>query len=190
MSTATTERPKTVENIKVLQVGKFGVRVDEKTWFGVNEPLTPTHFNVGMGYKVSVTTSKTGKKYINEIIGQEDMQEAPAAQAPTATSDPVKAAEAALAKAKADAKAAVVAAAKAKEAQTDKGSDTTHPSRAGFGQPLTEYDFQIQRVINLSSCWNAACSAAGALSQFATNSTELTSEITKLAEAGLKFTAR
>ena len=69
MSTVTTERPKTVENLKVLQVGKFGIRVDEKTWFGVNEPLTPSHFSVGASYKVSVTTSKTGKKYVNEIIG-------------------------------------------------------------------------------------------------------------------------
>jgi hypothetical protein len=177
---ATTERPKTVENIKVLQVGKYGVRVDEKTWFGVNEPLTPTHFQVGEGYKVSVTASKTGKKYINEILGQEVQESAPAAAPAQAVPDAVKAAEAALAKAKTDAEAAV-------KAQATPKTDA-RPMRAGFGQPLTEYDMKVQRVINHSSCWNSACAAAPALAQFVTNTTELIAEIRKVAEAGLKFT--
>lgn len=60
-----------VENINVLQVGKYGVRVDEKTWYGVNEPLTPTHFAPSQSYKVSISTSKTGKKYIKEVLGVE-----------------------------------------------------------------------------------------------------------------------
>jgi hypothetical protein len=117
MSSATTERPTSMENIKVLQVGKFGVRVDEKTWFGVNAPLTPTHFAVGSGYKVSVTVSKTGKKYINEIVGVEEAGQAQAAAPATSPatapveSDPVKAAEAALAKAKAEVEAKAKAAA-------------------------------------------------------------------------------
>ena len=46
-------KPTVVENINVLQVGKYGVRVDEKTWFGVNQPLTPSHFAPDTGYKVS-----------------------------------------------------------------------------------------------------------------------------------------
>ena len=75
-------KPTVVENINVLQVGKFGVRVDEKTWFGVNEPLTPEHFTKNTGYKVSVVVSKTGKKYIQEIIGVDTAaEEAPAAVA-------------------------------------------------------------------------------------------------------------
>lgn len=80
------ERPVVVENIQVLQVGKYGVRVDEKTWFGVNEPLTPSHFVPNEGYKVSVVVSKTGKKYISEILGQE-VAAAPA-PAPAAVATP------------------------------------------------------------------------------------------------------
>lgn len=86
----TAVRPTVVENIQVLQVGKFGVRVDEKTWFGVNEPLTPAHFVPNEGYKVSVTVSKTGKKYINEILGTEvkGPTVAPAAAAPSTLTPP------------------------------------------------------------------------------------------------------
>jgi hypothetical protein len=88
---ATTTRPTVVENIQVLQVGKYGVRVDEKTWFGVNEPLTPSHFVPNEGYKVSVVVSKTGKKYINEILGTEVHSEAAAVPATTAVPAPSRA---------------------------------------------------------------------------------------------------
>lgn len=69
-------QPSVVETITVLQVGKYGVRVDDKTWYGVNEPLTPSHFSPTNTYKVSISTSKTGKKYIKEVVG---VSEAPAA---------------------------------------------------------------------------------------------------------------
>ena len=78
-------KPTVVENIQVLQVGKYGVRIDEKTWFGVNEPLTPSHFVPNEGYKVSVVVSKTGKKYISEILGKEVAQAAAPAPAPVVT---------------------------------------------------------------------------------------------------------
>jgi hypothetical protein len=78
------ERPVVVENIQVLQVGKYGVRIDEKTWFGVNEPLTPSHFAPNSGYKVSVVVSKTGKKYISEILGTEVAQASAPVAAPKA----------------------------------------------------------------------------------------------------------
>lgn len=72
----------TVENITVLQVGKYGVRVDDKTWYGVNEPLTPSHFAPGTTYNVSLSTSKTGKKYIKEVLNaSEGKGAAPQAQA-------------------------------------------------------------------------------------------------------------
>ena len=75
-------QPTVVESITVLQVGKYGVRVDEKTWYGVNEPLTPSHFSPSTTYKVSISASKTGKKYIKEVVG---VSEAPApAAAPAA----------------------------------------------------------------------------------------------------------
>jgi primosomal protein N' len=88
MATASVERPQSVESITVLQVGKFGVRVDEKTWLGVNDPVTPQQFQVGLGYRVAVVTSKTGKKYVNEIIGQEEKQEAPKASVATPAVQP------------------------------------------------------------------------------------------------------
>ena len=179
MSAATTERPKTVENIKVLQVGKFGVRVDEKTWFGVNEPLTPTHFQVGEGYKVSVTASKTGKKYINEIIGQEEKEETKVEDTPK-QDDAVKAAEAVLAKAKANAEA------KAKETQTTTKADAPKAIRAGFGQPLTEYDLAVQRQISRNGIYQAALQSPAAV-QWATNLDEYVSNVRKLADAGMKY---
>ena len=61
----------------------MGCRVDEKTWFGVNEPLTPSNFVPNEGYKVSVIVSKTGKKYISEILGTEVAQEAPKSHCPS-----------------------------------------------------------------------------------------------------------
>jgi hypothetical protein len=180
MSAATTKRPKTVENIKVLQVGKFGVRVDEKTWFGVNEPLTPTHFQVGEGYKVSVTASKTGKKYINEVLGQEEKQEEQDQDAPK-QDDAVKAAEAVLAKAKANAEA------KAKETQTTTTkADAPKAIRAGFGQPLTEYDLAVQRQISRAGIYQAALQSPAAV-QWATNLDEYVSNVRKLADSGMKY---
>jgi hypothetical protein len=71
-----------VENITVLQVGKYGVRVDEKTWYGVNDPLTPSHFAPGQSYKVAISVSKTGKKYIKEVVGVTEAS--PSSPAPAA----------------------------------------------------------------------------------------------------------
>lgn len=169
MAQSTAARAVTVENITVHQVGKFGVRVDEKTWFGVNEPLTPSHFMPNEGYKVSVTVSKTGKKYINEILGQEQKQDAPAAEAPT----PAPAAKTEVPK---------MTPAEAVKTVIDR------PTRSGFGTPLTAYDLQIQRQINRSSNWNAACDLGSALSQFTVNTTELKALIREFADAGVKYT--
>jgi len=178
MTTKVAERPTTVENIQVLQVGKYGVRVDEKTWFGVNEPLTPSHFVPDTGYKVAVSTSKTGKKYISEIIGQEEKQGAPAESAPAATPDPVKEAEAALAKAKATAEA------KAKETPATTAK-LANPSRAGFGQPLTDYDLKVQRQISRAGVWQAAAQAP--ITGMATNVEEYLSFVRRIADAGMQY---
>jgi hypothetical protein len=89
MSTASIDRPQTVESVTVLQVGKFGIRVDEKNWYGVNDPVTPQQFEAGEGYRVAVVTSKTGKKYISEILGQEEKHVASAPpQASVSPSNP------------------------------------------------------------------------------------------------------
>jgi hypothetical protein len=162
MSTATTERPKTVENIQVLQVGKYGVRVDEKSWFGVNEPLTPSHFIVGDSYKVSVTASKTGKKYINEIIGQEAQAEveAPKVTPKAVTPGPVV-------------------------TKTTK-ADAPVPLRAGFGQPLTAYDLAVQRQISRAGIYQAALQSPAAV-QFATSVTEYLSLVRQIADEGMKY---
>ena len=88
MTTKAAERPTLVENIQVLQVGKYGVRIDEKTWYGVNEPLTPSSFALG-GYKISLVVSKTGKKYINEILGAEVVASAPVVAAAPVIAAPV-----------------------------------------------------------------------------------------------------
>lgn len=149
MAQSTAARAVTVENITVHQVGKFGVRVDEKTWFGVNEPLTPSHFVSNEGYKVSVTVSKTGKKYINEILGQEQKQDAPAAEAPT----PAPAAQ-----------APKTEALKTTPAEAVK-TVIDRPTRSGFGTPLTTYDLAIQRQISRAGLIQAALSSP-ALAQF------------------------
>lgn len=167
MPTAT--KPTVVENIQVLQVGKYGVRVDEKTWFGVNEPLTPSHFVPNEGYKVSVTVSKTGKKYINEILGQEQKTEAsapatapaPAAQAPQAEAPKTTPAEAV--------KTAL-----------------DRPIRAGFGSPLTAYDLQIQRQISRAGVVQAALMSP-ALAQWAVNIDEYLALVRKAADFGFKY---
>jgi hypothetical protein len=77
-------QPSAVETIAVLQVGKYGVRVDEKTWYGVNEPLTPSHFTPQQTYKVSISVSKTGKKYIKEVLGVSETPVSAPAPAETA----------------------------------------------------------------------------------------------------------
>jgi uncharacterized protein YecE (DUF72 family) len=162
------ERPVVVENIQVLQVGKYGVRVDEKTWFGVNEPLTPSHFVPNEGYKVSVVVSKTGKKYISEILGQE------VAAAPAAAPVPVAAPAApATPKAEAPVSAPVTTSAK-------------NPTRAGFGQPLTDYDVQIQRQISRAGIYQAALNSP-ALAQWSMNVEEYLALVRKVADAGVKY---
>jgi hypothetical protein len=188
MSTKTAERPTTTENITVLQVGKYGVRIDEKTWFGVNEPLTPSHFVPNEGYKVAVSVSKTGKKYINEILGQEEKESAPAASAPAP--DPVKAAEAMLAKAKADAaaKAAAPATSKAEPAQSAPATTakSANPSRAGFGQPLTDYDMKIQRQISRAGIVQAVVTSP-ILGQWAVNATEYVAIVKNVSDQLLEY---
>jgi hypothetical protein len=186
----TTTKPTLVENIQVLQVGKYGVRIDEKTWFGVNEPLTPSHFVPNEGYKVSVTVSKTGKKYINEIIGQEQKADAPAEQkAEQPHDDSVKVAEEALAKAKAMAEAKVTAAKAeaAKPASTPATTTkSTNPTRAGFGQQLTDYDLQIQRQISRAGVIQAALTSP-AIAQWAVNIDEYLALVRKAADFGFKY---
>lgn len=168
---ATSTKPTVVENIQVLQVGKYGVRIDEKTWFGVNEPLTPSHFVPNEGYKVSVTISKTGKKYINEILGQEVAQ---AASAPAAA--PVPAATAAPAASKAEEKHTAPVTTPA----------TKNPTRSGFGQPLTDYDLQIQRQISRAGVLQAALMSP-ALAQWSVNIDEYLALVRKAADFGFKY---
>lgn len=169
MATKSAERPTLVENIQVLQVGKYGVRVDEKTWFGVNEPLTPSHFVPNQGYKVSVVVSKTGKKYIGEILGTEVAQEA---QAPTTA--PV----AAPAASKAETKPA--------PAPASTSAPTKNPTRAGFGQPLTDYDLHIQRQISRAGVMQAAL-ASPAIAQWTTNIDEYLALVRKAADFAFKY---
>ncbi len=161
-------KPTAVENIQVLQVGKYGVRIDEKTWFGVNEPLTPSHFVPNEGYKVSVTVSKTGKKYINEIIGQEQKAEVTApAPTPAATAAP--------------------ATTKAEEKHTAPVASTgKNPTRSGFGTPLTDYDLAIQRQISRAGVVQAAL-ASPALAQWAVNDTEYFALVRKAADFAFKY---
>lgn len=182
MGTGTTERPKTTENITVYQVGQYGVRVDEKTWFGVNSPLTPQHFVPDTGYKVAVTVSKTGKKYIAEILGTEDKSAtvAPAPAAAPAATDAVKAAEEALAKAKAAAAAPAPAPKPAAPATSGK------PYRAGYDKPLSEYDLGKDKQISRSGIYQAALQSP-AIGQWAVNVDEYLALVRKVAEAGMKF---
>lgn len=177
MATGTQERTKrvtTTENITVLQVGEYGVRVGEKLWFGVNEPLTPQHFVPNTGYKVSVTTSKTGKKYICEIIGTEDKG---AGTDATSVSDEVKSAEAALAKAKADAALkAPVAGEAAKGALT----------KEGYWERKEAKD----EAVGMLRCRSAAFSAALSspfLGQLATNVDEYLALVRKAADMAVKY---
>lgn len=168
MANATTDRPKLIENITVLQVGKYGVRVDEKTWFGVNEPLTPQNFVPNQSYKVAVTVSKTGKKYISELVGVEATASAPAA-APVAVAAPV-----------------VAAAPSPAVAAMQTNSSTKNPTRSGFGTPLTDYDVAIQRQISRAGIYQAALNSP-ALAQWAVNVDEYLALVRKAADAGMKY---
>lgn len=159
-------RPTGVENITVHQVGKYGVRIGESLWYGVNEPLTPQNFIPGGGYKVSVTVSKTGKKYIQEILGVEAAQESVAPASPT----PVP-------KAKVEEKRT-----------TPTTSSSGNPTRAGFGQPLTDYDVAIQRQISRAGVYQAALNSP-ALAQWAVSIDEYLALVRKAADAGVKYIA-
>lgn len=178
MGTATTDRPTKTENIKVLQVGEFGVRVAEKTWFGVNKPLLPTNFEVGKGYKVAVSTSKGGKNYISQILGVEDVATPATTTAPV--TDAVKAAQEALLKAQAEAEAA----AKAKAQEAAKTDD--RPRRAGYDKPLTDYDLSKDRQIGRAGIIQAAIQSGAAI-QWATNLDEYLSNVRKIADFALKY---
>lgn len=163
---ATAKRPTQVENITILQVGQYGVRVDEKTWFGVNEPLTPQHFVPNQGYKVGVVVSKTGKKYISEIIGTEVAQSAPAAAAPAA--------------------AAPAPAPTPAPASQAAPATSGRPTRAGYDKPLTEYDLSKDKQISRSGVYQAALNSP-ALAQWATNIDEYLALVRKAADAGVQY---
>lgn len=185
MGTGTTERPSMTENITVYQIGEFGVRVGEKTWFGVNKPLTPSSFAPDTSYKVTVTVSKTGKKYINSILGTED-KAAVSEAASSLVSDDVKAAEAVLAKAKADAEAKAKAAAATAAPKTSGVAASGAPYRAGYDKPLSQYDLAKDRQISRSGMYQAALQST-ALSQWATGPDEFLALVRKAADAGMQY---
>lgn len=188
MGTGTTERPSMTENITVFQVGEYGVRVGEKTWFGVNKPLTPSSFVPDTSYKVTVTVSKTGKKYINSIVGTEDKAASTeATSAPTtAVSDDVKAAEAALAKAKAEAVAKAAAAAATAAPKTSGVAASGAPYRAGYDKPLSQYDLAKDRQISRAGIYQAALQSTS-LAQWATGPDEFLALVRKAADEGMKY---
>lgn len=154
-------KPTVVENINVLQVGKYGVRIDEKTWFGVNAPLTPSHFVPNEGYKVSVIVSKTGKKYIAEILGTEVKGSAPvavaAAPAPVAVAAPVV-------------------------NTTTTGSSAAVVTFAASAQKLDNKDIRIQR----QGSYQAALHSP-ALAQWAVNIDEYLALVRRAANEAVKF---
>lgn len=185
MSTATTKRPSVVENITVLQIGDFGVRVDEKNWYNTNEPLKPTDFIVNQSYKVDLSVAKSGKKYVNKILGVADAApaaEAPATQ-PTTSADPVKAAEEALAKVKAEATAKAAAAQAAASAPATTGKP---PYRAGYDKPLSEYDLHKDQQIARSGIIQAALQSPGVV-QWSANLDEYMTNVRKVADFALKY---
>lgn len=59
------------ETITVTYVAKYGPKVGEE-WYNLSPKsgLIPSNFVVGKTYQVLVYTSKTGKKYINQIVGE------------------------------------------------------------------------------------------------------------------------
>lgn len=61
----------TKETITISYVGKFGPSVDG-VWYNVDQKsgLKPGQFEKGKTYTVLVSVSKTGKKYIQQIIGE------------------------------------------------------------------------------------------------------------------------
>ena len=131
----------------------------------MNEPLTPHHFNVNEGYKVAVSVSKTGKKYISEILGQEVKAET---TPPAATPTTEKVTE-------------------TTKPEASKPTTTSkHPSRAGYDKPLTEYDLAKDRQISRSGLFQAAL-ASPALTQWATNVDEYLSLVRKAADAGVLY---
>jgi hypothetical protein len=152
-------QPTGVETITVLQVGKYGVRVDEKTWYGVNEPLTPTHFAPQQAYKVSISVSKTGKKYIKEVLG---VSEAPASPAPVPAPAP-----------------AVTPA-----VDTERAARYTPKTEApkADATKLDAKTIQIQR----QGCWQAAIQSP-ALTTWAVNPDEYLALVRKAAELGVRF---
>lgn len=190
MPTATTKRPSVTENITVLQIGDFGVRVDEKNWYNTNEPLKPTAFQLNQSYKVSLSVAKSGKKYINEIIGVADATTAVAGQT-TDVSDAVKQAEAALAKAKADAEAKVQAEAKAvaAAAQASAGAGVASgkpPYRAGYDKPLSEYDLAKDKQIAKSGIIQAALQSP-AIAQWSVDLNNYLENVKKVADFALNY---
>lgn len=167
MANATAAKPSVVENIHVFQVGKFGVRINEKDWYNTNEPLTPTQFEEGKGYKVGLSVSKTGKKYINEILGVEETK-APAAAAPTTE------------------KVAETPKSSPAPAKTDVKTPQDVAIRAGYGQPLTQYDLAKDRQISRAGLYQAALSSP-ALAQWAVNVDEYLALVRKVADAGVQY---
>lgn len=55
------------ETIVVGRVGPYGVQVGNE-WYGVNKPIEPKDFKIGVTYDVLLKVGK--KKYISQIIGQ------------------------------------------------------------------------------------------------------------------------
>lgn len=60
------------ETITVTLVAKYGPKVQDQ-WYSLSPKsgLTPANFQAGKTYQVLVYTSKTGKKYINQIVGED-----------------------------------------------------------------------------------------------------------------------
>lgn len=79
--------PLTWTHIVVERVGQFGVQFQNQ-WYGVNNPLTPHHFQVGQTYQVGLKLSKTGKMYIAEAPALTVVAGSATAASPQATLPP------------------------------------------------------------------------------------------------------
>lgn len=140
-----------IEIIKISAVGPYGVKVGN-TWYKLNKGVEPSAFTNGNTYSVSVNAGQKGGKYINRIENNMGVLHVDVGQPSAPLLD----------------------------TNTNKAPDVSGPRRAGFGQPLTQYDLDTQHEIRRSGLIQAAMNA---VASHVPNVDKLISESQRVAEA-------
>lgn len=152
----------TVELIKITGVSPYSVYAGQ-TRYSFNKGVDSSMFAKGNTYSVAVRIGKNGGKYIDRVDNNLGVINVEPAQASVPTTNKNQ---------------------RPLNPETNMLVSATHPRRSKQGEPLTDYDLEVQERISRSGVIQAAVQA---VASHASSPQDLEAKAITLAEAMLKW---